>query len=200
MRIGVLSDTHIPDRTDELPDDILTLFHDVELILHAGDVCVPAVLDRLRSVAPVVAVRGNRDKPEIWPGLPEKTIVEAGTWRIGLIHGTRPRLDEVGDRLRYLRGNYRFLEQRQSVQAAFAGETVHCIVFGHTHQVCNEVEGTVLLFNPGGVVRSWRGGPSSVGFLEIGGRGIRAYTVPLRRSPRTWTIPEQISRWPAKRT
>ena len=193
MRIGVLSDTHIPDRTDGLPDEILELFRDVDLILHAGDVSECSVLDRLRTIAPVVAVRGNRDLG-IRPALPEKTVVRAGPWRIGLIHGTRSRLQDTPDRLRYLSGDHRFLDQRQYVSQAFAADDVHCIVFGHTHQVCRERQGGVLLFNPGGVVRSPGGGPSSIGILDVGSQEITMSVIMLRQPPRCYTLAEQVTR------
>jgi uncharacterized protein len=151
MLIGVLSDTHIPDRTDELPGQILDLFRGVDLILHAGDISIPAILDQLRVIAPVVAVKGNRDQAAL-PLLPERTIVSAGPWRIGLIHGMRSRTAEMGDRLRYLHGDHHFIDQRRYVRQAFAGTTVHCIVFGHTHSVCHYLQDGALLFNPGGVL------------------------------------------------
>lgn len=193
MRIGVLSDTHIPDRTDELPDEIFTIFRGVDLILHAGDVCEQAVLDRLWTIARVVAVQGNRDKDSL-PWLPYKTIVTAGPWRIGLIHGMRGRGQELADRVRYVRGDHRFLDQRQYVLQAFAKDNVHCIVFGHSHQVCHEVQEGVLLFNPGGVVRSPGGGPSSVGILTASENGITAEVVSLRHPPRALSFGEQLRR------
>jgi hypothetical protein len=61
VRIGVLADTHIPDRAKELHPDIIPIFqqHEVDRIIHAGDICVPSVLEQLTKVAPVDAVRGN---------------------------------------------------------------------------------------------------------------------------------------------
>ncbi|MFZ3078594.1 MAG: metallophosphoesterase family protein, partial [Bellilinea sp.] len=62
-RLGVVADTHIPDRVRSLHPDLLPGLSaaKVEAILHAGDICSPAVLAVLSQVAPVVAVRGNRD-------------------------------------------------------------------------------------------------------------------------------------------
>lgn len=193
MRIGVISDTHIPDRILDLPAEISDAFHGVDLILHAGDICVPSVLDKLRAIAPVVAVQGNRDQDAL-PGLPLKTVVTAGPWRIGLIHGTRSRSEELPDRMRYLRGDHRFLGQRSYVRQVFAQENVHCIVFGHTHQVCQETQDGILLFNPGGVVRSPGGGPSSVAILEIGSAGITPLLLPLRHLPDRYTLLEEMRR------
>jgi uncharacterized protein len=189
MKIGVLADSHIPDRTDDLPAEIFTILRGVDMILHAGDICRQVVLDRLATIAPVIAVRGNRD--EELPALPEQTIISAGPYRIGLVHGARPHAQETADRLRYLRGDHRFVDARRHVRQVFAHDDVHCIVFGHTHQMCNEIVDGILLFNPGGVARSPGGDPSSVGLLEIED-GIRPLIIPLRYSPRRLSLVEQI--------
>ena len=194
MKVGVIADTHIPDRTDDLPAEILDILRGVSMILHAGDICEQSVLDRLAAIAPVIAVRGNRDQERL-PSLPERTIVAAGPYRIGLIHGMRQRDQETADRVRYLRGDHRFIDQRRYVHQAFARDHVDCIVFGHTHQVCHEIMDGILLFNPGGVVRSPRGDPSSVGILDING-GIHPSIVPLRYSLRPRTLSDQLrSAW-----
>jgi len=193
MRIGVLADTHIPDRTDELPLELGDIFEGVGLILHAGDVCVRSVLEQLQTIAPVVAVLGNRDKDSLGK-LPEQTVVEAGGWRIGLIHGMRTRWQETPDRLRYVQGDHRFMDQRQYVRQRFAGDAPHCIVFGHTHQVCNEIQDGVLLFNSGGVVPSPGSGPSSVGILETSKDGITGQIIYLRYPPRRIALAEELRR------
>ena len=193
MHIGVVSDTHIPDRVRDLPAELRTLFSGADMILHAGDICEPAVLDQLRTLAPLVAVRGNRDDRAL-PFLLEKTVIQAGAWRIGLIHGTCSRLAELSDRLRYVTGDHSFSDQRSHLLHVFADEAVHCIVFGHTHQACNDVRDGVLLFNPGGVARSPGGGPSSVGILDIDDTGIRGRVIALSRPPRSYSLAEQAWR------
>jgi hypothetical protein len=192
MRIGVLSDTHIPDRTLSLPDEILDIFAGVDLILHAGDISEALVLERLATVAPVYAVRGNRD--EELHDLPERRVVVAGAWRIGLIHGLRSRWQEMPDRMRYLRRDHRFLDQRSFVLQAFAGDSVQCVVFGHSHQACQEVQDGVLLLNPGGVVPSPGGGPSSVAILELDSAGVRSRLIPLRFPPQRFSLREEMRR------
>lgn len=59
MRIGVISDTHIEEPEEDLPARVYEIFSGVDLILHAGDIYVPQVLDRLERIAPVTAVEGN---------------------------------------------------------------------------------------------------------------------------------------------
>ena len=58
----------------------------VDMILHAGDVGSPAVLDTLREIAPVVAVRGNNDKGEWAESLANWEVVEVGTVSIYMLH------------------------------------------------------------------------------------------------------------------
>ena len=64
-RIGVLSDTHVPQRGARLPDAMLRHFENIELILHAGDLSTLAVLDQLSAYAPVEAVQGNVESEEV---------------------------------------------------------------------------------------------------------------------------------------
>ena len=66
MRIGLISDTHIPDHADELPEQLKDAFRGVELILHAGDIYTIPVLDELEIIAPVLAAEGD-DDPTLLP-------------------------------------------------------------------------------------------------------------------------------------
>ena len=61
VTLGVVTDSHVPDRMRALPDALWPALAGVDAILHAGDVCVPRVLAALEQVAPVYAVAGNRD-------------------------------------------------------------------------------------------------------------------------------------------
>lgn len=83
-RIGVISDTHIPKRAKRVPDAALRHVEDVELILHAGDLSSLAVLDQLEAYAPVVAVQGNVELPEVTARLPIKRELVVGGCAIGL--------------------------------------------------------------------------------------------------------------------
>ena len=86
--IGVLADTHIPDRSRRLNPKIADIFRaaKVELILHAGDISIPRVLRKLEEIAPVHAVRGNRDL--FWSAnLPMHRVLEIEGNKIGMTHG-----------------------------------------------------------------------------------------------------------------
>ena len=61
MRIGLLSDTHIPEAAEVLPRELMEAFQGVDLILHAGDIYITSVLDDLERIAPVLAARGDDD-------------------------------------------------------------------------------------------------------------------------------------------
>ena len=82
--IGVISDTH-----GLLRPEVLEVFRGVNLILHAGDVGSPDVLERLRSIAPVVAVRGNNDEGVWARRIPEHEVVRVGRVSIYMLHDVK---------------------------------------------------------------------------------------------------------------
>ena len=81
IEIGVVADTHGLVRPE-----LLELFKDVSLIAHAGDIGKPGVLDILRRVAPVIAVRGNADKGAWAEALPSFEVIEVAGHFLYLIH------------------------------------------------------------------------------------------------------------------
>jgi putative phosphoesterase len=150
VTIGVLSDTHWPTRVPSVQyEAIEAAFDGVALILHAGDIETPDVLDRLRQIAPVEAVGGDDDQFD----LPRHRVIEVGGKRIGLTHGQRPFVIERRDRVQRLFGvktdpwNGMFAD----LLRWFAGDAVDAIVFGHWHRTYSGVHDGVLLFNPGAV-------------------------------------------------
>jgi putative phosphoesterase len=124
----VIADTHIPRRAKALPEALTPHLERADLILHAGDLMAPALLDELTTHAPVRAVRGNLDPQEA--GLRETLEFEFGGARIAMIHDSGPR---KGRRNRMRR---RFPEAR-------------VVVFGHSHIPWLEDEDGLLLLNPG---------------------------------------------------
>lgn len=88
MRIGLIADTHVPDVEDKIPYKIMHVFKGVDLILHAGDIYVPSVLDDLESIAPVLAARGDDDDGDIGldPRVKNKHVLEIEDHAIWLVH------------------------------------------------------------------------------------------------------------------
>ena len=87
MLIGLVSDTHIPDRRIKLPQKVLESFEGVDLIIHAGDITSQSVIDELEAIAPVVAVEGNMDRVHGEIDLNPSEIIEAEGHKIGVMHG-----------------------------------------------------------------------------------------------------------------
>ena len=131
MRALVLSDTHSPRRWKSCPPTLLPHLDAADVILHAGDVCTPDVLDLLASFAPVHVVMGNNDVPEVadW-GAPETVEVELAGVRIGMIH------DSGQHQGRTARLRQRF-------------PTADLVVFGHSHIPLDETGDGLRILNPG---------------------------------------------------
>ena len=87
MKIGVISDTHIPAAAPGLADEICEHFKTCDFIVHAGDVVEMALIEELRSIADTYAVYGNMDSYAVKRALPEKLVFEAEGMSIGVIHG-----------------------------------------------------------------------------------------------------------------
>src|SRR5262245_50582690 len=85
-RIGLISDTHMPERCVALPPSLFDVLQGVDLLLHAGDVGELWVLDRLAALAPVVAVHGNDDTEAAQRELPYQQVIAVAGRRIELTH------------------------------------------------------------------------------------------------------------------
>lgn len=165
MKIGVLSDTHIPLVAPCIPEEVLDCFlkEEVKVILHAGDLVILDVLDDLLSLAPVRAVSGNMDTPPVREKFPIKEIINVEGAGLGLIHGW---------------GSPHGLPER--IKREFDKDEVQCIIFGHSHQpYMREVEGT-LLFNPGTPTDRRYSSVRSLGILEVEGGCVRGRHLFLR--------------------
>ena len=149
MRVTVLSDTHSPRFWKGCPPAVAAHLDGADLILHAGDVCTPDVLDELSAYAPVRVVLGNNDGPEVaaW-GAPETLETEIGGLAVAMIHDSGPR----DGRLTRLRR--RFPE-------------ADLVVFGHSHIPLTEVERGFRIFNPGSPTDKRRQPHRTMGALTI---------------------------------
>ena len=154
----VIADTHLPRRARELPEGLRPHLERADLILHAGDLIDPTLLDDLAAYAPVRAVRGNLDPPEV--RLPETVEFEFGGVSIAMIHDSGPK------RGRRNRMSRRF--QRARV-----------VVFGHSHIPWLEDEEGLLLLNPGSPVDRRQQPEHTFALLWVEGGEVRAEVLAL---------------------
>ena len=167
VTIGVIADTHIPDRTRALDPRIIPFFRQkkVDVILHAGDVCTLAVLDELRRVAPVNAVRGNRD----WLALrqlPLTISLNIEGVSIMMTHGHGRWWDYLLERTHHIL--FGFNQRRYLLRLLADFPNAKVIVFGHTHRPFNAWLQDKLLFNPGSPHHPGdKNAPHSVGLIHI---------------------------------
>ena len=122
MRIALVSDTH-----GLLRPEIVEALDGAPLILHAGDVGKPAVLDALREIAPVRAIRGNVDRGEWAEALPHDDVVEVAGRLVYLLH----------DR------------NELAIDPSAAGAGFDVVLTGHSHRPAEERRDGVLYVNPG---------------------------------------------------
>ena len=153
MLIGLISDTHIPDRARQIPEKVLESFENVDLIIHAGDLTTRAVIDELEKIAPVVAIQGNMDRVA-GLDLPKAQVIEAEGMKIGVAHGeVYPRADT--QQLLYLAKEL----------------NTNILVTGHSHQPKIEQVEDVLLLNPGSPIVP-RLADRTVMLLEINNKNV----------------------------
>lgn len=158
MRILVTGDTH----GHPLPAELLAAAARAELILHTGDVLAASALASLRALAPLRAVAGNCDPPDL--GLPAREVLDLAGHRVGLTHGHLGRGRTTTDR----------------ALAAFGAGQVEAVVFGHSHQPLVERRSGVLLVNPGSPTERRRAPRPSFAWLHAADGGpLRAEVVPL---------------------
>lgn len=155
MLVGLLSDTHITDPREALPPQLIEAFHGVDLILHAGDIYVPSVLDELEQIAPVLAARGDDDFGATLTDrrVKDKHIVTLDGVTVWLIH-ERP---------------YSLMSPWwQSQVFAEPNRQPDVIVFGHEHRTDLAQVGDILFVNPGSpTFLNYRYGLGTVGILNI---------------------------------
>lgn len=145
--LGLISDTHMPERCDALPAALPTIFRDVDLILHAGDVGKLWVLDQLSAIAPVIAVHGNDDTPEAQRELPYQQVISIAGERIFLSHCHYPDRAEEMDSRRDDSWTPKLERRLDFGRRAGA----NAVIFGHTHIPMTYREDGILLVNPGAV-------------------------------------------------
>lgn len=148
--VGIISDTH-----GLLRPQALEALRGSDLIIHAGDVGIPEILDPLRALAPTFAVRGNVDKGSWALRLPMSEIVDVGGLSFYVLHN----IDEL---------------DLDPPTAGFAA-----VIFGHSHQPSIETRDGVLYLNPGSAGPRRFSLPVTIARVRIAGRDIRPELVTL---------------------
>jgi putative phosphoesterase len=171
MRIGLISDTHIPEACEHLPARVFEVFRGIDLVMHAGDVYVNRVLDELAQIAPVIAALGNGDE-----GLDghqhrltadhrvrEAHLLKLEGVRIGLVHAI-PTPDETSQEV-FERAMHRYF-----------GGPVDVVVQGHSHIEGVVRFGATLVVNPGSATlpRNLTNIPGTVAILEVADGVVRS--------------------------
>lgn len=150
MRVGVISDTH-----GLLRPEAIAALRGADHLLHAGDVGDPQILNALKSLAPLTAIRGNIDRSGRCAALPETEAVELGGYLLYLVHALAD-LD---------------------VQPKAAG--IAAVISGHSHKPGIEIKDGVLYLNPGSAGPRRFSLPITVAWLYLESTGLRAEILPL---------------------
>lgn len=167
MRIGLISDTHIPEIVASIPPRVSDVFSGVDLILHAGDLSVASVLDELNAIAPVLAARGDDDYEIEDRRVQEIQKLTLDGLTLYLIHSSQY----------WARDLIKHPEKHNLEKAP------DIVVFGHTHRDVVHTVGNSLLVNPGSAAFPYyqlRLG--SVGLLTISGGKAEARIINLDRN------------------
>ena len=160
----MLSDTHAPRRWKSCPPAVASWLRGADLILHAGDVCTATVLDELAQYAPVTAVAGNNDGPDVaaW-GAAETASLAIDGLPVAMIHDSGP----AAGRVARLRARF---------------PSAGLVVFGHSHIPLDVTsgDGGLRIFNPGSPTDRRRQPHGTLGVLDVAdGRVAEARIVPV---------------------
>ena len=162
MNIVAISDTHAPRRWKSCPPAVAAHLRGADLILHAGDVCTASVLEELAQYAPVHAVLGNNDGPDVaaW-GAPETLSLELDGLRVAMIHDSGAKTGRLG------RMRRRFPD-------------AELVVFGHSHIPLDEAADGLRILNPGSPTDRRRQPQGTIGLLTVAdGQLTRVRIVPV---------------------
>jgi uncharacterized protein len=166
VKVVVLSDTHAPRRWRSCPPQVAGYLRDADLILHAGDVCAARVLDELAAYAPVRAVLGNNDGPDVaaW-GAPDTLELELDGLPVAMIHDAGPAAGRPA-------------RMRRRFPAAAL------VVFGHSHIPLDHTGDGQRIFNPGSPTDRRRQPQGTIGILHIQDAAlVSARIVPVTAPP-----------------
>jgi putative phosphoesterase len=148
--VGIISDTH-----GHLPHSVAPAFIGVDLIIHAGDIGDPDILDALNKIAPTIAVRGNMDFGQWANQLAAEEMIDLDQTLLVVLHDVF----------------------RLKLKLGKAAPGV--VISGHTHRPLQEENQGVLYINPGSAAYPKYGQPATVALLRIKGKSYRATIVEL---------------------
>jgi putative phosphoesterase len=154
LTIGLISDTH-----GLLRPEALALLHGSDHIIHAGDIGSAEILDALRALAPVTAVRGNNDTGAWASAVPQTSTLNAGAARIYVLH-------DIAE---------------MDLEPARAG--FQAVIAGHSHRPAAVMRDGVLFVNPGSAGPRRFSLPISVGRLHVTGNAVRAELLQVECPP-----------------
>ncbi|MGE4561126.1 MAG: metallophosphoesterase family protein [Desulfobulbus sp.] len=149
IKAGILSDTHLVRPDSRFKKQVRHCFQGCDLIIHAGDMTNPSILDAFMGLR-VVAVHGNMCGEPVRKLYPDRQHFTLGQFNIGLTHGAGLGLD---------------------IEDALFGlfPEADCIIYGHTHRPSLQRYGKLLMLNPGSFQATGRyGGPGTYAILEAG--------------------------------
>jgi uncharacterized protein len=175
LLIGLISDTHIDSSRSRLPPQLKDVFKDVELILHAGDIWIPSVLDELESIAPVKAAWGDDDMQGDLGGDKRmmnghKLVLEGVT--LWLTH-VKPRYASIRPK-----GVWYLTSPGPEEPYETAPEVA---VFGHSHRSTVQYHEGVLLVNPGSATfPDYQNKIGTVGLMSIKSGQVEARIVQMQ--------------------
>lgn len=161
MKIGVISDTHIPQNSSKLPEELCSRLKECDLIVHAGDITELSVIEDLGRICATKAVYGNMDSMSVRSSLPKRLLLNIGSKKVGVIHGHGSAKHVI-----------------DYVKEEFSDE-VDVVIFGHSHEpMCEEISGT-LYVNPGSPTDQVFSPYRSFAIIEINGEDVKAKIIKL---------------------
>ena len=149
--VGIISDTH-----GVLPSSASRALSCADLIIHAGDIDKPAVLDNLQKIAPVFPVKGNMDNGKWTVKIPDTAVINKGGVLLYVLHDVS-NLD------------------LDPVASGFSA-----VISGHTHRPLIEEHGGVLFINPGSAAQPRSNYPPSIVLLKIKDKNLEPLFVSLK--------------------
>ncbi|HEY31742.1 MAG TPA: YfcE family phosphodiesterase [Dehalococcoidia bacterium] len=162
MRVGLITDTHIPDIAEAVPPEVAQVFQGVELILHAGDIYDISVIDELGKIAPVLAALGDDDSFRLLQDerIEMKHVLKLEGHTVWLVH-ERP-----------------LLWYNLTPQQAEGAPDV--IVHGHSHTAkISDDNGTLFIGSGSPTFLNYRRGLGTVAILDITSKGAEASIIRL---------------------